>query len=98
MTPHLKGIAITSLGVLFVVPDSLFVRLIDVAPDGRALLVQPDICDGYSIVYDVYRLETNQSLRQLTHCARLRRAVQAGDHIIAIQHGSGDETLSGRRE
>jgi hypothetical protein len=62
---------------------------LDVAPDGRALLVQPDICDGYSIVYDVYRLEPNQSLRQLTHCARLRRAVQAGDHIIAIHHDGG---------
>lgn len=29
MTPHLKGIVLTSLGVLFVVPDSLFVRTID---------------------------------------------------------------------
>jgi len=28
MTPHLKGILLTLLGVLFVVPDSLFVRLI----------------------------------------------------------------------
>lgn len=32
MTPHLKGILITSLGVLFVVPDSLFVRLIEADP------------------------------------------------------------------
>lgn len=62
---------------------------LDVAPDGRVLLVQPDICDGYSLVYDVYRLETDQSLRQLTHCARLRRAVQAGEHIVAIQHDGG---------
>jgi drug/metabolite transporter (DMT)-like permease len=29
MTPHLKGILLTLLGVLFVVPDSLFVRLIE---------------------------------------------------------------------
>ncbi|WP_297770863.1 DMT family transporter [uncultured Roseovarius sp.] len=29
MTTHLKGLVITALGVLFVVPDSLFVRLID---------------------------------------------------------------------
>lgn len=28
MTPHLKGILLTAVGVLFVVPDSLFVRLI----------------------------------------------------------------------
>lgn len=32
MNNHLKGLAITALGVLFVVPDSLFVRLITAEP------------------------------------------------------------------
>lgn len=32
MTPYLKGILLTSLGVLCVVPDSLFVRLIEAEP------------------------------------------------------------------
>lgn len=32
MTDHLKGLLITTIGVLFVVPDSLFVRLIDAEP------------------------------------------------------------------
>lgn len=32
MTDHLKGLLITTLGVLFVVPDSLFVRLITADP------------------------------------------------------------------
>ena len=32
MNDHLKGLAITTLGVLLVVPDSLFVRLIDGEP------------------------------------------------------------------
>lgn len=32
MNEHLKGLLITTLGVLFVVPDSLYVRLIDAAP------------------------------------------------------------------
>lgn len=32
MNDHLKGLLITTLGVLFVVPDSLFVRLIDAEP------------------------------------------------------------------
>jgi len=32
VTPHLKGLVLTTLGVLFVVPDSLFVRLIDAEP------------------------------------------------------------------
>ncbi len=29
MTPHLKGLLLTALGIFFVVPDSLFVRLIE---------------------------------------------------------------------
>ncbi|MEQ1804472.1 MAG: hypothetical protein ABL900_03765 [Burkholderiaceae bacterium] len=58
--------------------------------EGRVLVIQPDICEGYYLVYDVYRLEADQSLRQLTHCARLRHAVQAGDSgIVAIQHDAG---------
>ncbi|MEL7282228.1 MAG: DMT family transporter [Pseudomonadota bacterium] len=32
MNTHLKGLVITTLGVLFVVPDSLYVRLIDADP------------------------------------------------------------------
>ena len=32
MTNRKKGLIVTSLGVLFVVPDSLFVRLIDSDP------------------------------------------------------------------
>ena len=42
MTDHLKGILITALGVLCVVPDSLFVRIIEAQPMsvsfGRALM------------------------------------------------------------
>ena len=32
MNDHLKGLIVTTLGVLFVVPDSLFVRIIDAEP------------------------------------------------------------------
>ncbi len=32
MNDHLKGLLITTLGVLFVVPDALFIRLIDAGP------------------------------------------------------------------
>ncbi|MFZ2652005.1 MAG: hypothetical protein WA210_18055 [Burkholderiaceae bacterium] len=66
---------------------------LDAAPDGRVLVVQPDLCEGYYLAYDVYRLETDQSLRQLTHCARLRRAVQAGETIVAIQNDAGSTRL-----
>jgi drug/metabolite transporter (DMT)-like permease len=32
MNEHVKGLALTAIGVLFIVPDSLFVRLIDASP------------------------------------------------------------------
>jgi hypothetical protein len=57
--------------------------------DGRVLVMQPDICEGYYLVYDVYRFDADQDLRRLTHCARLRRAVHAGEGIVAIQHDGG---------
>jgi hypothetical protein len=58
-------------------------------PEGRVLVLQPDLCHGYYLVYDVYRLDAERSLTQLTSCARLRRAVQAGESIFAIQHDAG---------
>jgi hypothetical protein len=59
------------------------------APDGSVLVIQPDLCEGYYLVYDVYRLDRDRDLTRVTHCARLRRAVLAGGHIVAIQHDGG---------
>ena len=66
---------------------------IDVAPNGRVLLAQADVCNGRYLVYDLYRLEADNSIQQLTTCARLRRAVQAGDSIAALQHDAGRTRL-----
>ena len=66
---------------------------IDVGPDGRVLIAQPDICNWRYLAYDLYRLQENGSLRQITHCARLRRAVAAGDGIAALQQGQGHTRL-----
>ena len=66
---------------------------IDVSPNGKVLLTQADVCNGRYLVYDIYRLEADQSLTQLTSCARLRRAVQAGDAIAAIQQDAGRTRL-----
>jgi hypothetical protein len=66
---------------------------IDVAPDGKVLLAQADVCNGRYLVYDLYRLEAGGSLTQLTSCARLRRAVQAGDAIAALHHDGGRTRL-----
>lgn len=61
---------------------------LDVAPDGRVLVAQYDVCDTLYLAYDLYRLD-GDSLQQLTSCAHLRRAVQAGPDIVALQLDGG---------
>ncbi|MBX3618943.1 MAG: hypothetical protein KF891_02955 [Rhizobacter sp.] len=66
---------------------------LDVAADGRVLVAQPDVCNWRYLAFDLYRLHDDGSLQQLTHCARLRHAVQAGDAIAALQQGQGRTQL-----
>lgn len=65
---------------------------ISVAPDGSVLLTQPDICNTLYYAYDLYRLE-GRSLKQLTHCAHLRRAVSAGTAVLALELKDGATRL-----
>jgi hypothetical protein len=65
---------------------------LDVAADGRVLVMQPDLCDAWQLSYDVYRLEGSR-LKRLTHCAHLRRAVQTRQGIVAIQLEAGRTQL-----
>jgi hypothetical protein len=60
---------------------------------GEVLLSQPDVCNWRFLAYDVYRVDADGDLHQLTHCARLRRAVQAGGGIVALQQGQGNTRL-----
>lgn len=69
-----------------------FTARLDVAPDGRVLVAQPDLCNTFYLAYDLYRLE-GDSLRQITSCAHLRRAVQAGKSIVALQLDAGTTRL-----
>ena len=62
---------------------------LNVAPNGQVLVTQPDICNDRYNAYDLYRLDASGNLNQLTHCARLRHAVQAGDAIVALQQSAG---------
>jgi hypothetical protein len=68
---------------------------LEAGADGSVLVMQPDICRGRYLGYDVYRLE-GSSLRQLTHCAHLRRAVQlgatrsSGSGVVATTRPTGD--------
>jgi len=62
---------------------------IEVGADGRVLIAQPDVCNWRYLAFDVYRLEPDGGLKQLTHCARLRHAVEAGGGIVGLQQGQG---------
>ncbi|MCY7315681.1 MAG: hypothetical protein LH480_08700 [Rubrivivax sp.] len=65
---------------------------IDVSADGRVLIAQPDICDKHYYAYDLHRLEGN-TLKPLTRCAHMRRAVDAGDTLLALQLQAGRTRL-----
>jgi hypothetical protein len=69
---------------------------LEAGADGSVLVMQPDLCRSYYLGYDVYRLQ-GSSLKQLTNCAHLRRAVQlgataavAGGGAVATTRPSGD--------
>ena len=65
---------------------------VDVAADGGVLVAQPDVCRTLYYAYDVYRLRGRQ-LQPLSHCAHLRRAVQAGPAVLALQLDGGRTRL-----
>ena len=65
---------------------------VEAANDGSVLITQPDICDTLNLAYDLYRLREGK-LQQLTRCARLRRAVQAGAGVLALQVDAGRTQL-----
>ncbi|EGI77030.1 hypothetical protein [Hylemonella gracilis] len=66
------------------------------APDGRVLVAQPDLCDAWTLAYDLYAVHEG-GLKRLTHCARLRRAVYAGQGaqagIVALKQEAGATRL-----
>lgn len=65
---------------------------VNVAADGAVLVMQPDVCNTLHLAYDLYRLQGSR-LQQLTTCARLRRAVQAGPLLLALQQDAGRTSL-----
>jgi hypothetical protein len=64
---------------------------LSVGADGSVLLTQPDVCDTYTYVYDLYRVDAVAgTLQRLSTCARLLRAVSqaspTGTRLLALQH------------
>ena len=63
MNTHLKGLIITALGVLFVVPDSLFVRLID--GDAASIAFWRGITAGSVILTGVLLFQGQRGIREV---------------------------------
>jgi hypothetical protein len=53
------------------------------------LVAQPEICANRNLFYDLYVVAPGAGMRRLTHCARLRRAVWAGERIVALKNDAG---------
>lgn len=79
MSEHLKGLIITALGVLFVVPDSLFVRLID--GDPASISFWRGITAGSVILLGVL---ATQGLRGFSEVARTGKPGMIYTALIAI--------------
>jgi hypothetical protein len=90
---HAKLVKFGADGAQTVLTDVQRDAQINVAPDGRVLLAQLDVCNWRFLVYDIYRMEPDGDLKQLTSCSRLRHAVQAGDAIAALQQDEGRTRL-----
>ena len=86
---HAKLVKFSADGQQTTLTDVNSAAELDVSADGKVLIAQPDVCNWRFLAFDIYRMDAGGSLKQLTHCARLRHAVQAGDSIVALQQGEG---------
>ena len=67
--------------------------VVDVGPDGKVLIAQPDICNNHSFYYDLYTWSSAEGLQRKTQCSRYRRAVWAGGQIAALHMEGGISRL-----
>ena len=86
---HAKLVKFAADGQQTTLTDVNSAAELNVSPEGKVLIAQPDVCNWRFLAFDIYRMDDGGSLQQLTHCARLRHAVQAGDSIVALQQGEG---------
>ncbi len=90
---HAKLVKVSASGQQTELADVHSSAEIDVSPRGEVLIAQPDICNWRYYAFDIYRLQADGELRQLTHCARLRHAVQAGEAVVGLQQSEGRTRL-----
>ncbi len=69
--------------------------VIDATGDGEILIAQPEVCDNFSIYYDLFRYSEEDGLRRLTHCARyvFARWHPDGTKIAAVHVAHGVSAL-----
>ncbi len=67
---------------------------VDVRPDGKVLIAQPDVCRNYNYYYDLYTWSASAGLQRKTTCGRYRRAAWLGDQVAALRTEGGVSTLS----
>jgi hypothetical protein len=67
---------------------------IDTRADGKVLLSQLEICDNYSLYYDLYTWSEKDGMQRQTECGRYRRAVWLGSQAAALRTEGGVTTLS----
>lgn len=87
--------------LLRVAPDGTFTHLhgvnagarLDARGDDTVLITQPEICGGRSLFFDIYLFTPKDGLRRITDCARLRRAVFAGNDFLALKNDAGVTSL-----
>jgi hypothetical protein len=85
--PHLKQIE--SSGNVTQLAGLNYGARIDARGDDAVLVTQPEICDNRSLFFDLYLYTRADGLKRLTECARLRRAVFAGEHYLALKNDAG---------
>lgn len=79
-------------------------RIVEVQPGARLslhpqrglLVAQPEVCDAFSVYYDLFTLDGNEhALKRLTHCGRYRLAAWSpdGSEIAAVRHIAGKPSL-----
>jgi hypothetical protein len=76
-------------GKVTVLAGVRFGTRIDARGEDAVLVAMPEICDNRNLFYDLYVYTPRDGLDRITHCARLRRAVWAGDGFVAIHNDAG---------
>lgn len=67
---------------------------IDVRADGAVLIAQPEMCDSYELMFDLYQWSETHGLQRMTRCQRYLKGVWLGTEgqIVAVRNDRGGMT------